>query len=286
MTPQQVKDFIQEIIPVLLKAGELAVASQGKVANIGKQVAHDERLPEWIKQEHQAKTEIDEKVQEMILVAVQGIFGINGVKIDGEEDTPTKKLFTDKTASTTIIIDPIDGTLQYLNGSRWFSVNIGVVQNGNIVTSLVYFPITRKLYYLDEHKTPYLAIYKSDLQMETRQELTHPKNPDVRHVYTNNRVPLEAIASLKKNGYIVIQDDGKVTWLEAQLNCLSGKFAACIFKSPQIRDVLLGSLIQKMPRGYAVGWDGGDIAWPDGGRLTSVFFGFGELSDKIKNSLH
>ncbi len=61
--------------------------------------------------------------------------------------------------------------------------------------------------------------------------------------------------------------DGKVLWPAALLKCISGEYTASIFHSPQIRDVLLGAIIESLPGGYMVDWAGKKII----GRMEAEF---------------
>ena len=118
MNRDLLEGFVTSMIPQMLKAGTLAVEFQGKVSNLKKVADVDENAPQRIKDRSQAKTEIDERVQEILLTCVYENFGVKGVKIDAEEDTPSRNLFIDVNTSFTVVIDPIDGTLEYLNGKK------------------------------------------------------------------------------------------------------------------------------------------------------------------------
>lgn len=48
------------------------------------------------------------------------------------------------------IIDPIDGTKEFINRNGEFTVNIGLISNNNPVLGVVYAPFLRELYYADK----------------------------------------------------------------------------------------------------------------------------------------
>ena len=50
--------------------------------------------------------------------------------------------------ATVRVIDPIDGTYEYLNGCDSYSVCLGVVENGKISMAIVYFPARDMLYFI------------------------------------------------------------------------------------------------------------------------------------------
>lgn len=286
MSRDQIRLFIDSIIPVVLEAGELAINFQQGIANIEKEIDTDNSESERIKARDRAKTEIDDKVQELILSAIKEILGTQNIKIDAEEDTPTKKEFENLKSSITVVIDPIDGTLEYVNGSEKYSINVGLIENGKILTSIVYFPKSKKLYFLGVENIPLLITYSENLQIIDKKELLMPTENNQKKIYTNNRVPKEIINKLINNGYSVIEDTGEILWPDALIKCISGEYRASIFHSPQIRDVLLGALIERLSNGFMIDWKGNKCRWPNGGRIPEVIFGTGNLPVEIINNLN
>lgn len=45
------------------------------------------------------------------------------------------------------VIDPLDGTKEFIKKNNEFAVNIGLVEGGNVVLGVVYLPVSRKIYY-------------------------------------------------------------------------------------------------------------------------------------------
>ena len=272
--------FIESITPIILKAGELTVKYKGKVANIEKDITFHKNDSKKIKQRARAKTKVDEKVQEMILQCVIELLGLS-IKIDAEEDTPSKKLFVNSTSSITVVIDPIDGTLEYVRGGSKYSTNVGIIEDGRVLAALVYYPENKRLYLLDENKDSFCITYNERLLIKHQRRIKPPASINKNTIYVNNRVPKKAIINLRQNGFKVIEDDGKILWPDALLKCLSGDFTTSIFHSPQTRDVLLGAFIQNFPNGYMIDWKGTRLTWPAGGRIPNVIFGLGDLQEKI-----
>lgn len=281
----QLQIFISAITAQVLAAGELAISSQGKVANLKKTVVINDHDSQRIIEQRQAKTEIDEKVQEILLTSIYQTLGPQEIKIDAEEDTPSKNLFTDLNPSVTIVIDPIDGTLEYLNGSDEYSINLGLIENGQVLLALIYFPKWKKLYYLAENKKSYEVTYDQKLIIQSKKELIKPQALQTNSIYTNHRVPEIVIKNLRKIGMRVVEDDGQVSWPQSLLKCLSGEFRASIFHTPHTRDILLGALVKSLPDGFMVNWQSKAIPWPNGGRIPRVIFGVGQLTSEIFNCL-
>lgn len=273
----KIKEFLPYLTHVILEAGELAIRSQKDIVNIGKE--HEDVVPnesddERIKQRAQAKTKIDEEVQELILSAIKEHLGTSEITIDAEEDTPAKKDFADPESILTIVIDPIDGTLEYTQGSDRYSIVVGFVQNGLVISANIYYPAKKTLYSLESGRVMTVKTYDSSLKLLTEKVMTSPRNSKTKSLYANNRVPAELIVDLEKNGYVVTRDVGEISWDEALLKCIAGDFGSCLYKSPQMRDVLFGAFIQNLPGGYMTDWEGNDVVWPNGGRIPQVIFGF------------
>jgi fructose-1,6-bisphosphatase/inositol monophosphatase family enzyme len=285
MEATSLKIFTEILVKKILEAGEFAIEFQGKVPNLKKEIDIDSDAPQRIKDRNQAKTEIDEKIQEMLLHCIKENLGTTYIKIDAEEDTPSKKLFQNQNALTTIVIDPIDGTLEYLTASDKYSINVGIIQNGQMLLALIYFPKLKKMYYLNEEKLPYEINYDSDLNIQSKTLLKRTELSTTNTVYVNNRVPENTIEKLTAHGFKVIKDDGVISWPEALLKCISGEYTASIFHTPQIRDILLGALIEKTEQGFKVDWAGEPISWPNGGRIPQVVFGTGSLAQELFKSL-
>ncbi len=45
------------------------------------------------------------------------------------------------------LVDPLDGTKEFIKGTNDFTINIGLIENGTPVFGLVYLPATRDIYY-------------------------------------------------------------------------------------------------------------------------------------------
>ena len=257
----------------------MALEYQGKVKNLGKL---EEGLPndnDFVRQQRAAKTVIDEKVQEELLSAVAKLLNAPEVYLDAEEETAGKKCFSPEPTATTLVIDPIDGTLLYLLGKDGYSIVVGLIENGAILTSLIYFPARKEFYFIKDDRVYCEANGKL-------RELSAPKVKNDTLVYVNNRVGEQTANKLVKEGFEVINDaDGLVSWPDAFIKCIKGEYGACIFHSPQIRDVLMGVMISKLLGGYACDWLGNKIIWPNGGRMPQIMFGFGYPSEKVLSCL-
>lgn len=286
MTNDYLQNFVQKITPVVLAAGQFAKTSQDTVQNIGKsdteEMLHSDS--EFVLQRGRAKTIIDEQIQEKLLLSAHSVLGEKFVGLDAEEDTPSTKLFTSQNTDTTLVIDPIDGTLAYLNGSSWYSINIALVTHNRISVALVYFPAHHTLYVLAPDTRSYICRC-TDTKVIRTSLMQPPKKVRSKTVYVNNRVSAEMRTCLSKKFTVIRDTDRSVGWSEALLNCLSGNYRAALFVTPHMRDVLLGSMIESLADGYAVNFAGKAMRWPNGGRIPEALFGFGTLPEEMKSCM-
>jgi len=275
MEKNDLNNFVDKMKEAIYKAGEMALEYQGKVKNLGKEVEELSGDNDFIKQQRSAKTVIDEKVQEELLLVAAKLLNAPEVYLDAEEETAGKKCFSSEPTATTLVIDPIDGTLLYISGKDGYSIVVGLIENGAVLTALVYFPARQEFYFIKDD-----SVYR-----EANGELRELSSPKVKNdilVYVNNRVGEQIIDRLVKEGFRVINDaDGVVSWPDALIGCIKGEYSVCVFHSPQIRDVLLGAMINKIFGGYAGDWLGNKIVWPNGGRVPRIMFGFGHPSEKV-----
>jgi 3'(2'), 5'-bisphosphate nucleotidase len=45
------------------------------------------------------------------------------------------------------LIDPLDGTQEFINKNKWFSINIALIQHGLPVLGVIYFPLLETIYF-------------------------------------------------------------------------------------------------------------------------------------------
>lgn len=128
-------------------AGAIALHHQRDIANIGK--ARYDLAGNKESAAGNAKTVVDEIIQELFLVHVSTHWP--DLSINVEEDTPLVSVFKQtrrrKKSSLTIHLDPIDGTLSYINRSKEFAIGLAISDAQNIFThTIIYAPALKKLY--------------------------------------------------------------------------------------------------------------------------------------------
>jgi fructose-1,6-bisphosphatase/inositol monophosphatase family enzyme len=108
--------------------GSVAVRLQGQVKNEGKGGATPESS---------ALSAVDLAAQDIFLELLHAV--LPEVAVDGEEATPTVSLFP-SSAETVVVLDPIDGTLSYLSGSRDYAVMAGLIVGDRFEAASIFYP--------------------------------------------------------------------------------------------------------------------------------------------------
>ena len=121
-----------------LKAGKLLMSSYGKLKN--SQI--------HVKSKNDFVTELDKKSEKLIISAIKRSFPKHSIQ--GEESGLAKG------AGALWIVDPLDGTANYIHQFPMFSVSIGVMAGGALQAGVVYDPVHRELFSSARGKGAYL----------------------------------------------------------------------------------------------------------------------------------
>jgi 3'(2'), 5'-bisphosphate nucleotidase len=77
------------------------------------------------------------------------VLGETGIAILSEEDVDDKKRLSE---DKIWIIDPLDGTTDFVNKTGEFTIMVGLVENHKSVLGLIYWPIKKKMYLAESGK--------------------------------------------------------------------------------------------------------------------------------------
>jgi fructose-1,6-bisphosphatase/inositol monophosphatase family enzyme len=257
------------------QAGSIARLMQGRVANEGK--ADATALPnddDALRARRAAKTIVDEAVQELLLLAAAEALDAAAIHLDAEEETPAVAWFSDaaERSSATLVIDPVDGTIEYIQGKQSYAVCAGLTSDGLLRSALVYLAGRDQLYSLDDDGRPLIA--SRAYRDPSPRPLEGPQAPAPKVVYKNGRVEQDVVRRLQSAGFEVRDDtDDQIGAIDAILACVTGEAAAYISHTRQMRDILMGGIVSAVPGGFAVDWRGEDLVWPRGGRVPRAVFG-------------
>jgi len=107
------------------------------------------------------------------------------------------------------LIDPLDGTKEFIKKNDEFTVNVALIENGEPILGVVYAPVLGHLYYGEKNKGAYKAVIQSvSLQFSSSPVLTFKeiktKKPESHLVIVasrshNNQETEDYIKSISKN---------------------------------------------------------------------------------------
>jgi len=96
-----------------------------------------------MKSDNSPVTEADEAADRIISAGLAAAFP--GILLVTEEQAATHG----ESADSFIIVDPLDGTKEFIKRRGDFTVNIAYVENGNPIRGVVYAPARQRLFYTD-----------------------------------------------------------------------------------------------------------------------------------------
>lgn len=179
------KELGQYAIDIVSQAGQLLLNLRNEPLNLEEKKNHADLV-----------TFVDSAVEKYLVERIlekypnHGIVGEEGVF---ETNTPTFE--------TQWIIDPIDGTTNFIHNFPYYGISVGIVHNGVGVIGVVYNPSTNELYFAEKDNGAYLngqrirldnpMLFKEALVSSTMfWEDTRKKNaihPSLVHIYKNTR---------------------------------------------------------------------------------------------------
>tara|TARA_Y100000590_G_scaffold370648_1_gene432620 strand:- start:116 stop:868 length:753 start_codon:yes stop_codon:yes gene_type:complete len=129
------------------------------------------------------------------------------------------------------IIDPIDGTTNFLHGVPHFSISIALKSKNEIVAGLVYDPIKDEMYYAEKNNGAYLN--------NQRIRVSNKKNIDSCLFAIGG----SSIEEIKFKNNITIRRSGSAALDMAYV--AAGKFDGCLQKNIKIWDIAAGLILVK-----------------------------------------
>ncbi len=109
-------------------------------------------------------TKYDKEIQDFLVEELTKV--VPGAQIFGEEGEGNKEL----TDGYCFIIDPIDGTTNFVKGFQHSGISVGLAKDGEIILGVVMDPDLNNIYYAEKGKGAYLngrQIHVSDCDLQT-----------------------------------------------------------------------------------------------------------------------
>jgi myo-inositol-1(or 4)-monophosphatase len=159
------------------------------------------------------------------------------------------------------IVDPLDGTTNFLHGIPLFCISIGLERDGEMVCGVVYNPILDELYTAEKGQGAFVNSRR--LRVAARKTLTesviatgipHRGRPGHAGFLSECKALMEQVSGIRRTGSAAID----LAWVA------SGRFDGYIEHGLQAWDVAAGMLLVREAGGYATDADGGHAMFGTG----------------------
>lgn len=191
----------------------------------------------------------DHKAEEILFTELAkarpgyGFFGEEGGRREGSDK------------SHTWIVDPLDGTTNFLHGIPQFAISIGLQREETIVAAVIYNPVNEELFVAERGKGAFLNDQR--LRVSARRRLNdaviacglpHLGRGDLALFRKEFSVVQDKVAGLRRFGAAALD----LAWVAA------GRFDAFWERELSPWDMAAGLLLVKEAGGFATDLDGGD----------------------------
>jgi myo-inositol-1(or 4)-monophosphatase len=163
------------------------------------------------------------------------------------------------------IVDPLDGTMNFLHGIPHFAISIGLEREGTIIAGVVYNPANDELFTAERGKGAFLNDQR--LRVAARKRLAdavvacalpHPGRGDVLLARNEHIAMQEKVAGLRRFGAAALD----LGWVAA------GRFDAYWERSLSPWDMAAGIAIVREAGGFVTDLEGGEAMLTTGGILA------------------
>jgi myo-inositol-1(or 4)-monophosphatase len=163
------------------------------------------------------------------------------------------------------IVDPLDGTMNFLHGIPHFAISIALEREGTIVAGVVYNPANDELFTAERGKGAFLNDQR--LRVAARKRLAdavvacalpHPSRGDVELVHNEHRAVQNEVAGLRRFGAAALD----LAWVAA------GRLDAYWERSLSPWDMAAGIALVREAGGFVTDLDGREAMLASGGILA------------------
>jgi myo-inositol-1(or 4)-monophosphatase len=179
------------------------------------------------------------------------------------------------------IVDPLDGTLNFLHGIPHFAVSIALEREGAVVAGLVYNPANDELFTAERGKGAFLNDQR--LRVAARRRLAdavvacalpHPSRGDVERTRREHALAQDKVAGLRRLGSAALD----LAWVAA------GRLDAYWERGLSPWDMAAGLILVREAGGFVSDLDGGDRMLASGDILAGNEAIHGELLRLFKTA--
>ena len=171
MTEINIKKIIEDLIDTFLKAGKISLELRKK------------GLTKEIKSDDTPVSNGDIEVNKIISKKINEL--TPSIPIVSEESSENK---LNKNLKDFWLIDPIDGTYDYINNLDEFTINAGLILNKRPVAGLIYAPAKDRMFYSYGDNSAFELIKNKPIKLECSNNLD---NRDIKFVSYSNKLKPE-----------------------------------------------------------------------------------------------
>jgi myo-inositol-1(or 4)-monophosphatase len=163
------------------------------------------------------------------------------------------------------VVDPLDGTLNFLHGIPHFAISIALERERNLVAGLVYNPVTDEVFVAERGKGAFLNDRR--LRVAGRRRLAdavvacalpHPSRGDVLLSRIEHNAVQDKVAGLRRYGAAALD----LAWVAA------GRFDGYWERGLSPWDMAAGIVLVREAGGFVTTLDGGEVALSSNGILA------------------
>jgi fructose-1,6-bisphosphatase/inositol monophosphatase family enzyme len=230
-------EFLDRMALAARQVGAVALRFYGKVANLEKTVEGREFANEDHRAALQALSDVDLAAQEIILLALAEHFPF--VALEPEEDTPSVRMFAGNSSPYTVVVDPIDGTLNYISQREQFGVMIGLMEEDRYLASVVHFPLEGRLFRAVRNQ--------GCLEVSSAGTRAVRVGDTPALVLRDSSTPEHAVSAVSELGFSVVRSGCSA--VDATVAATHVAAAAVSYHQPSIRRCI-GALVSREAGGY------------------------------------
>src|SRR5437588_5713707 len=165
-------------------------------------------------------------------------------------------------ATHTWIVDPLDGTMNFLHGIPHFAISLALEREGTIVAGVIYNPVNDELFSAERGKGAFLndqrlrvAARKRLAESVVACALPHPGRGDVLLTRNEHAAVQDKVAGLRRFGAAALD----LAWVAA------GRVDAYWERGLSPWDMAAGIVLVREAGGYVTDLDGGEAMLTSGG---------------------
>ena len=170
MDKDRIKEIVENLIDTFLYAGEVSLKLRKK------------GLTKEIKSDNTPVSNGDLEVNKIITEKISSL--TSDIPIISEETSDNKSITTLKDFW---LIDPIDGTYDYINNLDEFTINAGLIINQKPVAGLIYAPAKQRMFYSYDNNQSFELINGKSIKLECKKDFN--KNEITFVSYSNKIKP-------------------------------------------------------------------------------------------------